>query len=473
MIEDLNWDFESEGLRDDYPSITADFLVDGSETEGMTEEWLQYLAAARAPSSSDPLRLHLQRNGVGGPVNYTLEGAEIPSSFISHVLHAVPRIEIILPFQKLSDSVTQGDILQEPHEFMQGIFYTAAMNPMENEGIFEKSDRTTKLLDEASEVLNEKLRETWGQGKEADLRFKLQHRDGATIHLVLQDPAVSGTYVRASRRSSGFTNFFATSMMLHARRSKRHAASHIFLFDEPAVHLHPTGQRDFLQVLESLARTSQIVYATHSLFMINRNYPTRHRLVFKDSNGTRQDGKPYAGRWGNAIDGLGMGLPGTILFAPYVLITEGDSDPIYIHAFLQWMAEKDHIEFDINGFSALSTQESQNTRSLIEMYLSGHAPCRIAVLVDGDGGGRIRLENLGSYLNERDIPSKSLTTGTTIEDHLPYLRKLYVPAVVTYLLKLGRDNGTVEEDEQAEIERAIVEDFEATPYRSDGDQGCH
>ena len=123
----------------------------------------------------------------------------------------------------------------------------------------------------------------------------------AKILLRIQDPAVSSRLVRASHRSSGFTRFFTLKTVLYARQRDHPANSYIFLFGEPGLCLHPSGQYDLLQVLDAIGKHNQVVYSTHSLFMINKTFPVRHRLIVKTEEGTQIDGKPFLGRRGPAI----------------------------------------------------------------------------------------------------------------------------------------------------------------------------
>jgi predicted ATPase len=108
---------------------------------------------------------------------------------------------------------------------------------------------------------------------------------------------ISSTFVNASRRSSGFTHFFTLKTILHARERESLANSYIYRFDEPGTYLHPSGQADLIRELDAISRANQVVYATHSIFLVNRTFPARHRLIVKDQSGTRIDGKPYLGRW--------------------------------------------------------------------------------------------------------------------------------------------------------------------------------
>jgi predicted ATP-dependent endonuclease of OLD family len=76
------------------------------------------------------------------------------------------------------------------------------------------------------------------------------------------------------QRSSGFTSFFVLSLTLFARTASSDVQSFIFLFDEPGAFLHPIAQVNLQRVFESLAQQSQLVYATHSIFLVNKNVPT-------------------------------------------------------------------------------------------------------------------------------------------------------------------------------------------------------
>lgn len=372
-----------------------------------------------------------------------------------------PRVEIIAPVQTLNDSVSAEEIGRDENEFMQGIFYTAGLDPMSFGGIFDQNDRTTRRLADSSKFLDEQLRNDWAQGREGELHFQLDHHEGR-IELLMSDPSVTERFVRASKRSSGFTHFFSTSMTLSARQKKRPAGSYLWLFDEPGVFLHATGQRDLMQVLESLGESSQIMYATHSLYMINRNFPTRHRLVYKDSSGTVIDGKPFVAQWKAVLNQLGLALPGTVLFAPHVLLCEGDADPIYINTILQILIESGRYEFDINGFSALSTGNSKHAIVLIEVLTSSAAECKLGLLFDGDDGGKKRYDNLKSTIDSKGAVHKFLTAGTTIEDHLPMLRTFYVQGVSEYLYKLGMIANSRKTSDRSKLFQAVETDFEKT-----------
>src|SRR5207302_9504075 len=169
-------------------------------------------------------------------------------------------------------------------------FYYAAQDPNNSQELFEQNDTTERTLQRASEKLDENLQKSRSQDE--NLRFYLNHHSKTdAIQLKIDDPAVTRRRVRASQRSSGFTNYFAIKTILYARQQEHRAASYLLLFDEPGLYLHPSGQFDLLRALETLSKTDQVIYVTHSSFMINKSHPTRHRLVYKGEKGTVVEGK--------------------------------------------------------------------------------------------------------------------------------------------------------------------------------------
>ena len=98
---------------------------------------------------------------------------------------------------------------------------------------------------------------------------------------------------------SFFINFLATS-----KEGKPH--EYLFLLDEPGLHLHPSGQKDLTNLLEDLSGKNQLIYSTHSPFMINRNHPQRVRVVNKEENGTKVDSEAYRENWKPLRKSIGL-----------------------------------------------------------------------------------------------------------------------------------------------------------------------
>lgn len=107
-------------------------------------------------------------------------------------------------------------------------------------------------------------------------------------------------------RSAGFRWYLSFYINFIAQTFEARANEYVFLIDEPGIHLHPAGQKDLTRVMEDLAIKNQIVYTTHSPFMLNRDYPHRVRLVSKDKDGTRVDSEAYRENWRPLRSSIGL-----------------------------------------------------------------------------------------------------------------------------------------------------------------------
>ena len=131
-------------------------------------------------------------------------------------------------------------------------------------------------LQAASNVLTDEILEYWTQNQDIEVRVNVA--EGKP-----NDPAPfnSGSVGRAriynqlhkantsfSVRSAGFAWFF--SFLIKFDRVKKEGSKPVFLLlDEPSLTLHGTAQADLLRFFtEKLSPHHQIIYSTHSPFMV-------------------------------------------------------------------------------------------------------------------------------------------------------------------------------------------------------------
>ncbi len=378
------------------------------------EEKAQQLSEGAVDPAASSLTLH--RTGIGGGLAYAgVELDNLPKAIRKFFQEKKPRVELFEFLSgNLQDSATKDTIGTDDYEFLQGVFFQAGLDPLNSVGLFQQNDRTTRKLDVASRQLDVNLRALWGQGTE--LHFHLRHKDKA-IEFLADDPAIKSRTTRMSTRSAGVTQFFRVSMVLHARRQKNPANSYIYLFDEPGVLLHPQGQRDLLQVFEQLASENQIVYATHSLFLLNQNFPERHRLIAKDEAGTKVDQKPYRQNWKFATDALGVYLTSNILFSNKVLLVEGDSDPMYLYELFRQLNRLGDLDVDLNSLGIMSFYDYQNLRFLLQVFQREGQDASLFVLVDGDSAGEGMLKRVNEICKRLNVPTYKLPEGRSVEDY--------------------------------------------------------
>ncbi len=136
------------------------------------------------------------------------------------------------------------------------------------------------LLQSASTKLTARFGEWWKQG---DYRFRFE-ADGNHFRIWVAD-ARRPQEVELENRSTGlqwFLSFFL--IFLHETRLEHSNA--VILLDEPGHSLHPLAQRDLSAFFDGLAETNQIVYTTHSPFLVDADRLERARKVFVERDGS-------------------------------------------------------------------------------------------------------------------------------------------------------------------------------------------
>lgn len=384
---------------------------DDEEAEDEQEAQSLEIEALDAAASS----LTISRSGIGNMLAFQgVSLNRLPKRIKEFFAEKKPRVEL---FEFLSgtlqDSATKDTIRTDEYEFLQGVFFHAGLDPLKSETLFQQNDRTTRKLDIASKQLDKSLRSLWAQGTE--LHFILRN-NGKSIEFLADDPSIKSRTTRMSTRSAGVTQFFRVSMVLYARRRKNPANSYIYLFDEPGVLLHPQGQRDLLQVFEQLASENQIAYATHSLFLLNQNFPERHRLITKGDAGTKVDQKPYRQNWKFATDALGVYLTSNILFSNNVLLVEGDSDPMYLYELFRQLNRTGDLDVDLNSLGIMSFYDYQNLRFLLQVFKREGQDASLFVIVDGDDAGEAMLKRVNELCKRHGVQHHKLPEGNSIED---------------------------------------------------------
>ena len=93
-----------------------------------------------------------------------------------------------------------------------------------------------------------------------------------------------GVDLQLEERSRGYQWFFSFYTIFNAESEQRHKDA-IILLDEPALFLHPKGQSDFIKnILPEIATKNQILYTTHSPFMVDLTKPdSTHTVTLKDT----------------------------------------------------------------------------------------------------------------------------------------------------------------------------------------------
>jgi predicted ATP-dependent endonuclease of OLD family len=161
---------------------------------------------------------------------------------------------------------------------LQNMFRLAGIENISN-AIQESRQRKNgfaNLLKRVSKMSTDYLHSVWQDAK--NINFELQE-NGDSIAFSIQDEE---NLYEFSRRSDGFKRFVALLLEIGAQNKSGSISNIIFLIDEPDTGLHPSGSRYLLKELLSISKNNYVYYATHSIFLINKDDIASHYIVTKD-----------------------------------------------------------------------------------------------------------------------------------------------------------------------------------------------
>ena len=135
-----------------------------------------------------------------------------------------------------------------------------------------------------------------------------------------------------SNRSKGF-NWFFSFIVWFSRIQEDENNDYILLLDEPGLNLHAAAQSDLLNFIEDLCADYQIVYTTHSPFMVPSGKLGRVRTVYEGKKGSEvseaiQQKDPDTLFPLQAA--LGYDIAQNLFISKKNLLVEGPSDLIYL-----------------------------------------------------------------------------------------------------------------------------------------------
>lgn len=147
-------------------------------------------------------------------------------------------------------------------------------------------------LEATSNEVTDQIFEYWSTNENLEIKFEIETvknpQNPNVIEKVL-DIRVRNTRHRVSlplkNRSKGFNWFFSFIVWFSKIQSDGNK-NFILLLDEPGLNLHASAQADLLRYIEDLAKEYQVIYTTHSPFMIDSNHLERVRTVYDSDAGS-------------------------------------------------------------------------------------------------------------------------------------------------------------------------------------------
>lgn len=231
--------------------------------------------------------------------------------------------------------------------------------------------RRITFEDSLSSQFTADFNEVWKQQviKDNKVTIRIRYEQGGQDRLpylsfyILSDGV---TPLTPNQRSRGFIWFLSFYLELKARNTT--TPDLIILFDEPGLFLHAKAQKDILSLFEELASSSQIIYSTHSPYLLPSS--KLHRIMLTIN--TKQKGtiiQKITSKFNeDSLDALqpirdAIGLDSAQYFGCCYkrnVITEGITDFYYFNAMRKLL----NVNSD---FSFLPSSGAPNMHLLLEL----------------------------------------------------------------------------------------------------------
>lgn len=282
----------------------------------------------------------------------------------------------------------------------------------ENEGL------VNGLIQTMNESISRHLTLSRWWTQDTDFTLRISPREHEVVFTIRDR---TGTDYSFKERSLGLRYFLSYYIQL---RSNQQLAGqpHILLLDEPDTYLSASGQQDLLRILEhhvnpdGIPTQGQIVYVTHSPFLVNRNAGHRIRVLDKGKGeeGTRVVRDASINRYEPLRSSLGAYVAETAFIGGTNLFVEGLSDQVLLaemSAILHRRGKPASALLDLNQTTIVPCGSASSIPYMV--YLARgqdevKPPC--VVLLDSDSAGNDTRSTLsrGGPRNKRLVHEEAV-----------------------------------------------------------------
>ncbi|MDV8071166.1 AAA family ATPase [Rhodococcus sp. IEGM 1366] len=327
-------------------------------------------------------------------------------------------------------------IQQDPHaprvRTTRALFRHVDLDPQRlhdlNAGLASDTADARRRIDErairtssASQAMTEKFAAWWLQRRHK-FRYDL---DGDYFRVWVSDD-LDPSEIELNQRSQGMQYFFSFFLVFLVEAAENHENS-ILLLDEPGNSLHGTAQAKIIEFLRNVTDENQVIYSTHSPFMVDGDHLEEIRPVYEDK--TTGSTKVSDDVWPKDKDALfplqaalGYQLAQSLFISRHQVLVEGITD--------FWILKAMDEALNANGRTVLDprviiTPGGGAGRVVpLASMLVGHE-VEVAALLDGDEPGRKegrKLERILGYANRVLFVGDHTHDGNTageVEDLFP------------------------------------------------------
>lgn len=254
----------------------------------------------------------------------------------------MPKFWYFDDYYPLSGKININSLINTPptnekDKTSKALFELARIKP--DDILNSKDDEYEKyiaLLEASSNKITSEIFKYWSTNKNLDIEFKIQNVTNIGQPEKVLDIRVKNQRHKITlpldRRSKGFNWFFSFIIWFSKIQSDKNS-DYILLLDEPGLNLHASAQADLLKFFNDLSKKYQIIYTTHSPFMVETEHLDRVRTCFETEEGSIisdsiQEKDP------NTLfplqAALGYDIAQNLFVSKNNLLVEGPADLIYL-----------------------------------------------------------------------------------------------------------------------------------------------
>lgn len=257
----------------------------------------------------------------------------------------------------------------------------------------------TRFHESITADFNERWKQRIAEGNGAKVHVKYYRDGGGISYLKFYIETKKGEFLSVEKRSQGFKWFL--SFYLQLKAEDKTSERLVILFDEPGLHLHSKAQLDMIKVFEELSGKNQIIYSTHSPYLIDTSKLHRLRLVVNTKDFGTTIEKITSNKIGNQkdalkpiIDALGLEIASPFSMArKNNVILEGISDFHYFQAFKKLLGKQYEI-------GLLPSMGSSNCHLLMELCIGWGL--NWLIIFDDKGAARDYSKIKKAFFNDSD-----------------------------------------------------------------------
>jgi len=371
-----------------------------------------------------------------------------------------------LPSRICIEQLNEENLEEEELKTAKALFELADINTKEIINAESYEDFKAELEATQATITNE-LFKYWETNKNLEITFDIDKVEGTEerdfhspqhgINVKVQDSKIiehvldirvknrrSGVSLPLKNRSKGF-NWFFSFLVWFKKIQEDKESNYILLLDEPGLNLHAAAQANLLHFLNDLSIDYQIVYTTHSPFMIEPDKLQKVRTVLETENGTIisdsiQEKDP------NTLfplqAALGYDIAQNLFISKHNLLVEGASDLLYLTVMSSILQSVGRTGLDskitivptggldkVSTFISLLRGSSLNVVCLLDTFRDSKGKAKLEDMIEQKIIARKKIKFFHEFLT--DYTTADIEDLFTKEDYLKIYNEAFTDKQVT------------------------------------------